>query len=101
MRDFWYQLEVSTNGHQVVLLRRLNAHLAELTKEIEDSVCEVLAIEVQPIAISLTPPSAQDFHDTLAQLFAAGTVLCAPPLLRTRDNWVLWNTISCIRRAQG
>ena len=80
VRDFWHQLEVSTNGRQVVLLRRINEHLAELTQEIEATVSEVLAVELQPVAISLTPPSARDFHNTLATLFAQGSFCFVLPL---------------------
>lgn len=74
VRAFWHELEVSANGHQEVLLGRLNTHLAEITQEIEAVVGEALAIELQPVAISLPLPSAQDFHETLAELFAQGAL---------------------------
>ena len=55
-----------------MLLRRLNSHLAELSAEIEATVSEALAVELEPVAIRLQPPSAQDFHKSLEELFAQG-----------------------------
>jgi hypothetical protein len=72
-REFFAQLEVACHGRQQVLLRHLNAHLAELSAEVEDIVSQQLDIVLTPVSIKLHPPSADDFHNTLAQLFAQGT----------------------------
>ena len=63
------------NGRQRVLLRQLNAHLALLSAEVEDIVSHQLDIVLTPVAIKLRPPTAEEFHETLAHLFAQGVSL--------------------------
>ncbi len=79
-QEFWAQLEVMCNGRQRVLLRQLNAHLAQLSAEVEDIVSHQLDIVLTPVAIKLRPPTAEEFHETLAHLFAQGAHRC------TRDG---------------
>ena len=73
-QEFWAQLEVTCNGRQHVLLRQLNAHLSLLSAEVEDIVSHQLEIVLTPVAIKLRPPTAEEFHATLAHLFAQGAL---------------------------
>jgi tRNA U34 5-carboxymethylaminomethyl modifying GTPase MnmE/TrmE len=72
VRGFWHQLETATNERQRALLRRLNGHLEGLSRAIEAVVAERLSVRLEPVDLRLQPPTAQQFHDSLQRLFAAG-----------------------------
>ena len=75
MRDFWHDLEVSTNDQQRRLLRLINCHLDDLSRCIEAAVSERLEIRLEPVAIHLAVPNAQEFHTSIQDLFAKGKPL--------------------------
>ena len=76
VREFWHDLEAATNERQAAMFRMLNGHLTRLGRRIEAAVGELLDVHLEPATLKLEPPSAQQFHADLQQLFDAGAA-CA------------------------
>ncbi len=72
MRDFWHALEAATNERQQAMFRLLNRHLKRLTQRVEVAVGEALEVQLEPAALHLDPPTAQQFHSDLQDLFDTG-----------------------------
>jgi hypothetical protein len=70
--DFWQDVEVATNERQRSMFQCINRRLESLSREIEGTVGQVLDLRLEPVTIAMDPPAAQDFHDSLQNLFAQG-----------------------------
>ena len=73
VRDFWQDVEAATNERQRAMFQCINRRLEGLSQQIEAAVGEVLDLRLEPVTIAMDPPAAQDFHDSLQNLFAQGT----------------------------
>ncbi|DBA78877.1 hypothetical protein WJX77_008617 [Trebouxia sp. C0004] len=72
VNDFWQDVEAATNERQRSMFQCINRRLESLSREIEETVGQVLDLRLEPITIAMDPPAAQDFHDSLQNLFAQG-----------------------------
>lgn len=72
MREFWHELESATNERQAAMFGLLNGHLARLGARVEAAVGGLLHVRLEPAALCLAPPSAQQHHADLQALFDAG-----------------------------
>lgn len=70
--DFWQDVEAATNERQRSMFQCINRRLESLSREIEGTVGRVLDLRLEPVTIAMDPPAAQDFHDSLQNLFAQG-----------------------------
>ena len=77
VRDFWQDVETATNERQRAMFQCINRRLDSLSRQIEATVGDVLDLRLEPVTIAMDPPAAQDFHDSLQNLFAQGTVKSA------------------------
>lgn len=50
----------------------INRQLESLSRQIEATVGEALDLRLEPVTIAIDPPAAQDFHESLQNLFAQG-----------------------------
>jgi hypothetical protein len=88
--DFWQDVEAATNERQRSMFQCINRRLESLSREIEGTVGQVLDLRLEPVTITMDPPAAQDFHDSLQNLFAQGDPASLPLLLRcTVSAWCL------------
>ncbi len=81
MRDFWHALEAATNERQQAMFRLLNHHMKRLAQRVETAVGEALEVVLEPAALHLDPPTAQQFHSDLQDLFDSGAYagcVCSP-----------------------
>ena len=76
VHDFWQDVESATNERQRHMFQCINQHLRALSSQIEATVGRVLDVRLEPVTIVMDPPAAQDFHESLQNLFALGTTLC-------------------------
>jgi len=81
VRDFWQDVEAATNERQRSMFQCINRRLESLSREIEGTVGQVLDLRLEPVTIAMDPPAAQDFHDSLQNLFAQGDPAPMPSLL--------------------
>ncbi|DBA79311.1 TPA: hypothetical protein ACH3X2_007790 [Trebouxia sp. C0005] len=72
VNDFWQDVEAATNERQRSMFQCINRRLESLSREIEGTVGQVLDLRLEPVTIAMDPPAAQDFHDSLQNLFAQG-----------------------------
>ena len=72
MQDFWKDVETATNERQRSMFHCINQHLQTLSRQIEATVGRVLEVRLEPVTIAMDPPAAQDFHESLQNLFAMG-----------------------------
>ena len=79
IQEFWHELEVATNEKQQQMVGTINQHLSSLARDIEDVVGRTLDLRLEPVDIRMDPPTAQDFHDSLQQLFSSGPCPDARP----------------------
>lgn len=77
IQQFWHDLEVATNEKHQQLISVLNQHLDNLARVVEKVVGGTLNLKLEPVIISLEPPTAQQFHNSVEKLFAAGIWLQA------------------------
>jgi hypothetical protein len=82
VRDFWHALEAATNERQQAMFRLLNRHLKRLAQRVEVAVGEALEVQLEPAALHLDPPTAQQFHADLQDLFDTGAHLTPPSILK-------------------
>ena len=75
VRDFWQDVEAATNERQHSMFQCINRRLESLSRQIEATVGEALDVRLEPVTIAMDPPAAQDFHDSLQNLFAQGTII--------------------------
>ena len=78
--DFWQDVEAATNERQRSMFQCINRRLESLSREIEGTVGRVLDLRLEPVTIAMDPPAAQDFHDSLQNLFAQGDPASRPSL---------------------
>ena len=69
---------MSTNAKQVQMLGSINAHLERLARQIEHLVGAALDVRLEPVLIRMEPPSAQEFHSSLQDLFRMGARTTRP-----------------------
>ncbi|KAL3150332.1 hypothetical protein ABBQ32_000177 [Trebouxia sp. C0010 RCD-2024] len=72
VRDFWQDVEAATNERQRAMFQCINRRLESLSRQIEATVGEALNLRLEPVTIAMDPPAAQDFHESLQNLFAQG-----------------------------
>ena len=84
IQEFWHELEVATNEKQQQMVTTINQHLSGLARDIEDVVGRTLDLRLEPVDIRMDPPTAQDFHDSLQQLFSSGPCPDAHPRICAR-----------------
>ena len=72
VRDFWQDVEAATNERQRDMFQCINRQLESLSRQIEATVGEALDLRLEPVTIAMDPPAAQDFHESLQNLFAQG-----------------------------
>ena len=72
VQDFWKDVETATNERQRSMFHCINQHLQSLSRQIEATVGRVLEVRLEPVTIAMDPPAAQDFHESLQNLFAMG-----------------------------
>lgn len=72
VRDFWQDVEAATNERQHAMFQCINKHLESLSRQIETTVGEALSLRLEPVTIAMDPPAAQDFHESLQNLFVQG-----------------------------
>lgn len=72
VREFWHELEAATNARQAALFEALNAQLERLARRIEATVGDALDITLEPAELAIAPPTPEQFHADLRDLFSAG-----------------------------
>ena len=72
VREFWHELESATNARQAAMFGLLNGHLNRLGGRVEAAVGGLLHVRLEPAALHLEPPSAQQHHADLQALFDSG-----------------------------
>ncbi|CAL8468472.1 g8012 [Coccomyxa elongata] len=91
VRDFWHALEAATNERQQAMFRLLNHHMKRLAQRVEAAVGEALEVVLEPAALHLDPPTAQQFHSDLQDLF--DSAIEPREVERTREGqeeYVVW-----------
>lgn len=83
VRDFWQDVEAATNERQRAMFLCINRRLESLSRQIEATVGDVLDLRLEPVTIAMDPPAAQDFHDSLQNLFAQGQ---QPPVIEHKAS---------------
>lgn len=78
VREFWHALEEATNERQQAMFQLLNSHMKRLAQRVEAAVGEALEVQLEPTALRLDPPTAQQFHADLQNLFDTGECLYSP-----------------------
>lgn len=72
VREFWHELEAATNARQAALFEALNRQLERLARRIEAVVGDALDVTLEPAALAIAPPTPEQFHADLRELFSAG-----------------------------
>lgn len=72
IQQFWRDLEVATNEKQRHLVAVLNQHLDTLARSVEQCVGAALNLRLEPITMKLDPPSLEEFHHSIQDLFQRG-----------------------------
>lgn len=68
---------MATNEKHQQLVGVLNQHLQCLARDIEDVVGAALNLQLEPISMELDPPSLEQFHHSIQELFQKGTSIGA------------------------
>lgn len=81
---FWHATETIANEQQRVLFASLNSHIRAVAKAVEGEVAGVLDVQLEPVDLSLEPPSPEQFHLDLQALLNAGASerACQSPAIR-------------------
>lgn len=97
VRDFWQDVEAATNERQRDMFQCINRQLESLSRQIEATVGEALDLRLEPVTIAMDPPAAQDFHDSLQNLFAQGMIM----LLQNVTSALKVQSIVCQLKVSG
>ncbi len=84
VREFWHELEAATNARQAALFAALNAQLEVLARRIEAVVGDALDVALEPAALAIAPPTPEQFHADLRELFSTGARRSGPALTSIR-----------------
>ncbi len=82
-------MEAVAAARHAELLSTLNAHLAQLSQQVEAAVQQGLPVRLQPVDLSLQPPDASQFHADLDQLLSRGLVETREKHLRVSQREVV------------
>lgn len=88
MREFWHELEAATNARQAALFEALNRQLERLARRIEATVGDALDVTLEPAALAIAPPTPEQFHADLRELFSAGALARVSQSCRARVSGV-------------
>ena len=72
VREFWHELEAATNARQAALFAALNGQLEVLARRIEAVVGDALDVALEPAALAIAPPTPEQCHADLRELFSTG-----------------------------
>ncbi|KAK9845844.1 hypothetical protein WJX81_004061 [Elliptochloris bilobata] len=86
VREFWHELEAATNARQAALFKALNRQLERLARRIEATVGDALDVQLEPAAMAIAPPTPEQFHADLRDLFSAAFSPREEARTRTREE---------------
>ena len=77
---------MATNEKHQQLISILNVHLDSLARDVEQVVGAALNLRLEPLDIQLEPPNAQQFHNSIQDLFNTGQILALTLLVHGGDS---------------